>query len=127
MPSLANANIRFHTNNEDKDDDTHLTVDVTDGNNVRCAHVDNDFGKFNDNSDTGPFPLQVLNASSEDDCVRGNVRIRIDPNGDDTWRFNFLLTLIFDDNTSLTAGADGLEVTQDRQEQTFGIQGIRRS
>ena len=50
MPVLKNCSIRFHTNDEDKDHDTHVTVNVFDSNNVVAAHVDNDFGKFGDNS-----------------------------------------------------------------------------
>ncbi len=124
MAKLANCNVKFHTNDDDKDHDTHLTVDVTDFNNVLCAHIDNDFGHFDDQSDNGPFGLQILNASSKDDCQRGNVRIRIDPNGNDEWRFNFNLTLIFDDGTSLSGGAAGLRLDQNNREQTFGLQGI---
>jgi len=124
MPTLANCNIKFHTNDDDKDHDTHVTVDVTDFNNVVCAHIDNDFGHFDDQSDNGPFGLQVLNASNKSDCQRGTVRIRIDPNGNDTWKFNFTLTLIFDDNSTLSGGAGGLQLNQNNREQTFGLQGI---
>ena len=65
MPKLSNASISFHTNDEDKDDDTHVTVDVRDRNNVVAAHVDNDFGHFDDHSDNGPFALVVRNPSEK--------------------------------------------------------------
>lgn len=123
MSTLANAKIEFHTNDEDKDYDTHVTVDVTDFDNVLCAHVDNDFGHFDDQSNNGPFELEIINASSKDACQRGNVRIHIDPNGHDTWRFNFTLILIFDDGSSLSGGATGLQLSQKAREQTFGLQG----
>jgi hypothetical protein len=55
IPTLVNAAISFHTNDEDKDDDTHVTVRVTDENNVIAAEIDNDFGHFDDNSDSGPY------------------------------------------------------------------------
>ena len=123
MSTLANAKIEFHTNDEDKDYDTHVTVDVTDFDNVLCAHVDNDFGHFDDQSNNGPFELEIINASSKDACQRGNVRIRIDPNGHDTWRFNFTLILIFDDGSSLSGVETGLQLSQKAREQTFGLQG----
>jgi hypothetical protein len=124
MAALANATIRFHTNGNDKDADTHVTIDVTDGNNTLAAHVDNDFGHFDNNSDNGPFGLEIRNPSSNADLERGNVRVRIDPNGHDTWEFNFTLDLQFDDGSHLSGGATGLVLTQDRREQTFGLQGI---
>jgi hypothetical protein len=52
------------------------------------------------------------------------VTIRIDPNGHDTWRFNFYLDLVFDDASRLSGGADGIEVNQNRREESFGLEGI---
>jgi hypothetical protein len=122
--TLANCNVKFHTNDNDKDHDTHVTVEVRDFNGAVCARVDNDFGHFDNNSDNGPFGMPVVNASTKEDCQRGNVRIRIDPNGHDEWHFNFFLTLVFSDGSSLSGGADGLNLDQNRREQTFGLQGI---
>lgn len=124
--TLANCTVKFHTNNEDKDGDTHVTVTLKDDNNVVAARVSNDFGHFDDNSDAGPFALAVQNASAKESLQRGNVTVRIDPNGHDTWRFNFFLDLHFSDGSHLSGGADGLELTQDRKEQNFGLDGILR-
>lgn len=126
MPTLANSTVRFHTNDEDKDDDTHVTVTINDDNNVVAARISNDFGHFDDHSDAGPFGLEIQNASEKGDLQRGAVLLRIDPNGHDTWRFNFFLDLEFSDGSHLSGGADGLELTQDRQEQQFGLSGILR-
>src|SRR5690349_4560434 len=124
MAVLTNATIRFHTNNEDKDSDTHVTVVVVDSDNIVAARIDNDFGHFDDNSDNGPFGLIVQNPSSQDRLQAGRVAIRIDPNGHDTWRFNFFLDLLLNDGSHLSGGADGIELNQDRKEQSFGLQGI---
>jgi hypothetical protein len=59
MPTLANSTVRFHTNDEDKDDDTHVTVTINDDNNVVAARISNDFGHFDDHSDAGPFGLEI--------------------------------------------------------------------
>jgi hypothetical protein len=126
MPTLANSTVRFHTNDEDKDDDTHVTVTINDDNNVVAARISNDFGHFDDHSDAGPFGLEIQNASEKGDLQRGAVLLRIDPNGHDTWRFNFFLDLEFSDGSHLSGGADGLELTQDRREQQFGLSGILR-
>jgi hypothetical protein len=44
MATIANSTVRLHTNDEDKDDDTHVTVIVADDNNVVAAQISNDFG-----------------------------------------------------------------------------------
>ena len=124
MAAIANCTIKFHTNDEDKDHNTHVTVEVTDGDGTLAAHIDNDFGHFGNNSDSGPFALEVRNPSQRDACIRGSVRIRTDPDGHDTWRFNFTLDLQFDDGSHLSGGATGLSFDQNNREHSFGLQGM---
>ena len=124
MPTLRNCTIKFHTNDDDKDDDTHVTVTVRDGEQVITARIDNDFGHWDDNSDQGPFGLIIKNRSEKASLATGSITIRIDPNGSDTWKFNFYLDLVFDDGSRLSGGADGLKFNQDRREQQFGLEGI---
>jgi hypothetical protein len=90
---------------------------------VLAAQIGDDFGHFNDHSDHGPFGLNVVNASLKEDLQRGSVTIRIGPNGHDNWTFNFLLELFFDDRSALSVAADGITLTEERQQQTFGVQG----
>jgi hypothetical protein len=119
---LTEAQITFHTNDEDKNDDTHITMTVRGVDGTIAAPIDDDFGHFNDHSTNGPFGLLIINPASKESLSRGNVVIRIDPNGNDTWRFNFFLDLTFLDGSHLNTEADGLELTQDRQQQSFASQ-----
>lgn len=121
MSNLVASNVFFHTNNEDKDFDTHVTVTVRQADGIVAARISNDFGHFNDHNDSGPFNLIIRNPSDKEALRSGNTTIRIDPNGNDTWRFNFDLDLVFSDGTHLSSHADGLELSQDRQQQSFGI------
>jgi hypothetical protein len=50
------------------------------------------------------------------------VEISIKPNGNDTWRFNFLLDFVFSDGGHLISRANGIELTQDSKLQYFGIE-----
>src|SRR5438105_8707167 len=113
--TLSEATISFHTNDDDKDFDTNVTVTVRDSSNVVAARISDDFGHFPDHSDNGPFNLAMQNPSSKEALQTGSVEIRIDPNGDDRWRFNFDLDLIFSDGSHLSANAEGLDMDQDRQ------------
>lgn len=123
MPVLKTCRIRFHTNDEDKDHDTHVTITVRDGGGNIAARVDNDFGHFDDQSDFETF-VPIRNQSSRADMQTGRITIRIDPNGHDTWRFNFDLDLVFDDNSRLGGGQTGLQLNQNNREFTAGLEGL---
>ena len=122
MALLKEATVSFHTNDEDKDHDTNVTIEVRDSSGGMAARVSDTFGPFHDHTNTGPYNLTIINRISKDDLQGGNVLLRVDPVGDDTWRFNLLVDLLFDDGSHLTASADGLEVNEEsEQQQTFGL------
>jgi hypothetical protein len=121
MPALTHASVLFHTNDEDKDDNSHVTATVRDNDGFIVARIDNDFGHFNRDTDSGPFSLEVLSLAEKATMGSGSVTLRIDPHGNDTWRFNFALRLRFSDGTTLACENDGLELTQNMQQTTFGL------
>jgi hypothetical protein len=124
-PMLTGAIITFQTNDDDKDDDTILDVVVylRDGRTaVAQTNPGQPFAKFGNNSEMGPFALAVLNPVTREQLKTGHVGISIRPNGYDTWRFNFVLDLIFSDGGHLLARATGIELTQDSGPQSFGIE-----
>jgi hypothetical protein len=127
-PTLTGATITFQTNDDDKNDDTGIVVDVDAplprGKTV-VAQITGQFGTFGNNSEAGPFALPVLVPGvTRDRLKKGSVTIGIStlPGNDDTWRFNFLLDLIFSDGAHLLARATGIELTQNSQPQSFGIE-----
>jgi hypothetical protein len=124
MPTLKNCTIRFHTNDEDKDHDSHVTVTVRDRDNRIAARIDSDFGHFDDQSDNGPFGLMIRNPSTYEALSAGNFTIRIDPNGHDTWRFNAYLDLYFNDGSHMSGEENQLSLSQNNREQTFGLEGF---
>src|SRR5690242_21716317 len=99
-PTLVGANITFHTNDEDKDNDTLISVTVQKGATV-VAQIEDRFQHFNDHSDAGPFDLLLVNPLTRDQLKTGKMKIAIKPNGNDTWRFNFFLDLRFSDGSHL--------------------------
>lgn len=119
---LTRASIRFQTNDEDKDDHTLLVVIVAliDGHVV--ARVVDFFGTFHDNHEDGPYDLELIDPRTRGEMKGGNVTLNIDPTGNDTWRFNFFLDLVFDDGAHLIAWAKGLELSDSQREQSFGIE-----
>jgi hypothetical protein len=119
---LTRASVSFHTNDEDKDGDSQVEVTVRLMDQTVVASIADEFGHFDDHSDAGPFDLLITQAASRGALKTGSVAVKISPNGNDTWRFNFFLDLLFDDGAHLIAWANGLEVTESRQEQSFGIE-----
>jgi hypothetical protein len=127
--TLANATILFRTHDEDKDHNTRLTVEVTDSESVVAARIENDFGRFPDQSDNGPFALVVKNPSTRESLQRGKFEIHIQPRGGlghDTWRFTGYLDLLFGDGTHLQAVFNDLQLSQDNNEFVSGLSGILR-
>jgi hypothetical protein len=119
---LTRASVTFHTNDEDKDNDTdvQVVVKLIDGSTV--ANIDDAFAHFDNNTDAGPFDLIIAKAATRGELKTGNVTIKIAPNGNDTWRLNFFVDLFFDDGAHLLARANGLELTESRTTLSFGIE-----
>jgi hypothetical protein len=77
-PTLVGANITFHTNDEDKDNDTLVFVSVQKGTTV-AAEIKDRFQHFSDHSDAGPFDLLMVNPLTRDQLKTGNMTIGITP------------------------------------------------
>jgi hypothetical protein len=93
MAVIRNASISFHTNNDDKDVDTHVTITLVDEDGVVAAPIDNNFGHFDDNIDSGAYALIITNPSAKTSLQSGKIIIRIDPNGHHTSRFSLYLSM----------------------------------
>jgi len=119
---LTRASITFQTNDEDKDDNTLLDVSVALMDGTVVAQVSDDFSTFHDNHEDGPWDLELVDPRTRGELKGGNVTLKISPEGNDTWRFNFFLDLLFDDEAHLIAWARGLELSDSQTEQSFGIE-----
>lgn len=120
---LTAATVAFHTNDEDKDNDTKVTVVVRNWDRTEVARVSDYFGHFDDNHDNGPFSLFILNQTTVEKLKanRGEVAMHIDPNGHDTWRFNIHVELRFSDGSSATGEVNDAELSQNYPDLAFPI------
>ena len=124
MSTLKNCSIKFYTNGAGKSADTPITITVRDDNEVVAAFACNDFGPFEEHSESGPFDLAVMNASEKADLRRGSIAIRLDTKSQGNWRFNFFTFLTFSDGTRLAGREVGIELNHDRSELIFGFDAI---
>ncbi|KAM7214554.1 hypothetical protein V8F06_010036 [Rhypophila decipiens] len=122
-PTLTAASITFHTNDEDKDYNSHLTITLKDSTKTISATVDSDFVHFDDDHNYGPYNLELFYPSTRSEVRAGTVTLRLDPKGHDTWRFNWQMTLTFSDGTRMRAQAGGCELSQDHREKTWTVVG----
>jgi hypothetical protein len=130
-PVLTRASVTFHTNDDDKDDDTLVEVEVrlSDQRTV-VAKLSDYLGHFADNSNAGPFTLLMVKApvhrsqlQTGSVSVWGGGHATFPPFGHgDTWRFNFVVDLFFDDGAHLLARANGVEMSLGAPAQSFGIE-----
>jgi hypothetical protein len=73
----TNANITFHTNDEDKDDDTVVSVSVRRGPTI-AAQITDRFQHFNDHSDAGPFDLEIVTPLTRDELKTGGFIVNLE-------------------------------------------------
>ena len=120
-PVLTQAKVSFHTTNEDKDADTHITVSIICAGNT-VATVANTWGKWGDNSDSGWKDMRVTQAQKKSEvpgvCV---AQIVEGPVGKDEWHFNTAVELKFSDGTIIRKDWPGGNVDYDRTTLRYGF------
>lgn len=118
---LRHAAITFITTTENKDHDSRVTLTLRDSLGRVAGRLSGTFDEFKDDSENGPYELVQKADSTYDEIKHGDLTIRLDPTGDDTWRFNFYMDISFTDGRRLVSTADTLELSDDHRQQTFGI------
>lgn len=129
MPDLMKAVFYSHTNDDDKDHDTGVYVELRtqDGSSI-LAHANNrdnsgdDGSQYKDGSDHS-FDLD-LDAPGIDRNACNGFRVKVwqHTNGKDTWKFNARVVLFFTDRSNLAASKDGIVLTNDSASDNFNAQ-----
>jgi hypothetical protein len=117
MATLTTAEFFSHTNDDNKDKDTGVFVEVkTKNGNTLLAEINDadnstrDETEYNDGSEH-VIPLVVKSTgSTKEECAAFKVRVRSKANGNDKWKFNARLTLGFSDGTNLVKSKDDIEL-----------------
>lgn len=76
----------FHTNDEDKDDDSRVEVTVRLMDQTVVASFADEFEHFDDHSDAGPFDRLITQAATRGALKTGSVALKIEPYGNDISR-----------------------------------------
>jgi hypothetical protein len=112
-PKLSSAQVFFRTTNDDKDGDTNVLV------NVECssgtiATISGTFGHWDDNTNNGPFGMNVLIGQPKNQISGCRAHLIEGPNGNDEWHFDWWVELKFSDGSLVRQSGSG-NVDSDRQ------------
>jgi hypothetical protein len=111
---LKDGHIEFKTGGKSKKPDTRVIIQVycKDGSTAAKNDPVQAYGEFRHFTKSGPIALTVDNTKAKYDIKGGYHLIKIEPVGDDTWTFDYVLTLDFDDGTKLVYERNNRKVSQ---------------
>ena len=102
MARMTSAEVTFFNRDEGKDEDSAVLIEVMRGNAELAAEARAVGVHWEHDESSGPVGLRVHNAFTKDDIADGRVRIRLLPDGRDTWKFDMRMTAHFSDGTRQT-------------------------
>ena len=125
-PLLTDVQISFFTKDDDKNDDTDLSIQLYDRYNIITSYDVPNGTHFDNGQTNGPYELPIGFArSSKTNLLTGKVHLKIsvrDTSGNDTWRFKFGLDFTFTDGTHTYVETPGvINMSSDDVEHTTQI------
>jgi hypothetical protein len=126
-PTLRTANITFQTTDDDKRQESILDMRLTDKSGNMVARASDAYGKFDNNTQNGPFQLDIL-AQAPLGSVKsgGNFTLTWTPwsggvGNHDEWHFNLFLDLQFSDNEHVVIDENTLILSYNQNVLNFGL------
>jgi hypothetical protein len=121
--TLTAATVKFHTTNDDKDSDTDLFVEIYDNSLGVAAEVTPKIdGLFRDNTDSQLYNMAIGHPPiTYSQLLGGEIEVRIDPNGNDTWNFDDVVTMSFSDGSQLLYSFAGRSLNQNNRSFIYNI------
>jgi len=109
-PTLTSADVKFDTTTDNKDQQTRLDVYVKTSHGHEAAKSEGNTGRWNKNS-THTVALQVEGDRTKDEIRNGSISLAIHPERNDSWDFNYKVTLKFSDGSFITKDFHGCVLT----------------
>ena len=109
-PTLTSVEAKFDTATDNKDQQTKLDVYVKTSDGHEVAKSEGNTGRWNKNS-THTVALQVEGNRTKDEIRNGSIALAIHPERNDSWDFNYKVTLKFSDGTFITKDFHGCVLT----------------
>jgi hypothetical protein len=115
-PTLLRAVVALNTGDDDKDDDTFVSISGFTQTGQSFASIGSYFGHFDDNSSYS-YEMTLNGTHYRDEFDTGKLSVDIAPNGNDEWHFSCQLDLYFADDPTrpVMHEAMGMNLNQDRR------------
>ena len=110
-PTLTSVEAKFDTTTDNKNQSTKLDVYVKNREGQEVAKSEGNEGLWDKHS-THVVTLQVEGNPTKAGVAHGSISLTFHPNGGDTWKFNYKVTLKFSDDSSITKEVFGCALTQ---------------
>jgi hypothetical protein len=116
---LASATVTFNSLQDGKDAKSAVNVQLLRGSEQLAADVMSSGTKFDDNAAAAPLALTLRGPFTRNDSKTGQLRLRLTPDGDDTWTFNVQLSLVFGDEHQQTYAWSDVRLDEKAPERTL--------
>ena len=119
-PRLTTASVTFMTRDDGKDEDSAIAVQILDDGRMAAEGTVVDVD-YDDQSVSAPLNLAVSRTLDAGDLDDTQVRLRLTPDGRDTWTFDMRLTLGLSDGTQRTYFWSGLRLDETSPERVLSL------
>ena len=117
--ALTSAAVTFTTLDDGKDAKSAVTVQLLRNTNELAAEALASGTEYDDGSTTPPLVMSVRGPFERKDTGAAQLRLRLAPDGDDTWTFNVGLTLRFADESQRNYGWSSIRLDEKSPERTL--------
>ena len=120
---LTTATLTFRTLDDGKDAKSAVGVQLLRNGNELGADLTSSGTEFDDRTTAAPLVMTVRGPFSKQDVQAGQLRLRLTPDGNDTWTFNVGLTLRFADETQRNYSWSDIRLDEKAPERTLVLAG----
>jgi hypothetical protein len=120
---LASATLTFRTMQDGKDAKSSVTAQLVTNGNELGAEATSTGTEFDDNTTASPLVMAIRGPFDRQDARSGQLRLRLSPDGDDTWTFNVDLTLRFANETQQSFSWSAIRLDEKAPERSLVLAG----
>ena len=122
---LSTATLTFRTLEDGKDAKSAVSIQLVRNGNELGADAMTSGTEFDDNTAAAPLAMSVRGPFDREDARSAQLRLRLSPDGDDTWTFNVGLTLRFADETQQSYSWSAVRLDEKSPERTLVLSGAQ--
>ena len=120
---VTSATLTFRTLQDGKDAKSSVSAQLVRNGNELGAEATSTGTEFDDNTTAAPLVMSLRGPFGREDARSGQLRLRLTPDGDDTWTFNVGLTLRYADDTQQNYSWQAVRLDEDAPERSLVLSG----